>query len=280
MGKVKLRQLKDVSPFRKVAMGSWKTAKDPSVYSYLAIDMQPVLKVLPEYIKKHNVKVTPSHLVGRAIAYCMERRPEINGMIRGKKIYLREQVSVFYQVNIPGDGPDKIKKATLSGCVIHGAEKMSVAEMARSMQEKALKIKSGKDKEMKRNLEMFKYLPWWITGFYLDFASFLMYGLNLDLSWLGLPKDPFGSVMVTNIGSLGIDIAYVPLCPYTRVPIILTIGATKDEPVVIDGKVEVRPIMPMTVTFDHRLIDGVHAAQMARDFKNCFADPEKYLLYD
>jgi pyruvate dehydrogenase E2 component (dihydrolipoamide acetyltransferase) len=96
----------------------------------------------------------------------------------------------------------------------------------------------------------------------------------------GFPKDPFGSVMITNVGSLGIDVAWAPLCPYTRVPLLLTVGAISEKPWVVDGKVEVRPIMPIAVTFDHRLIDGIHAAQMAKTFKELFADPEKLLLAD
>ncbi len=280
MGVVKLKKVTDVSPFRKVAMGTWKTAKDPSVYGFIEIDMSKTLEVLPTYCEKHDVKITPAHLVGRAIAFCMKRRPEINGMIRGSRIYLRENVSLFYQVNIPGDGEDKVKKATLSGAVIHEAENLTTSGIAKKLKDKASNIRTGKDKEMKKNMDIFKILPWWFVKYYLDIASWLMYGLNLNLKFLGIPSDPFGSVMITNIGSLGIDVAWAPLCPYTRVPLLLTVGATNEKPVAIDGKVEVRPVLPIAVTFDHRLIDGVHAAKMAADFKMCFSDPEKYLLND
>lgn len=280
MGVVKLKKVTDVSPFRKVAMGTWKTAKDPSVYGYMEIDMSKVEEFLPEYCKKHDVKITPAHLVGRALAFCMKRRPEINAMIRGSRIYLRENVSLFYQVNIPGEGEDKIKKATLSGAVIHEAENLTTSQIAKTLREKASNIRAGKDAEMKKNMDVFKILPWWFVRYYLDIASWLMYGLNLNLKFLGIPSDPFGSAMITNIGSLGIDVAWAPLCPYTRVPLLLTIGATTDKPVAVNGQVEVRPILPIAVTFDHRLIDGVHAANMAKDFKMCFGEPEKYLLND
>ena len=278
MGKVDLTRLDDVSPFRKVAMGTWKTAKDPSVYGLIEIDMAPTLRLLEEYQKKEGVKITPSHLVGKATALCMMRRPEINAMIRGSRIWLRKKVNIFYQVNIPGTGEDRVKKATLSGTVVEAAENLSVAEIAKTLKRKSEKVRSGEDKEIKKNLEAFKVLPWWMSRYYLNLASFLIYGLNWNLSWLGIPKDPFGSVMITNVGSLGIDIAWAPLCPYTRVPLLLTVGAIKDKPWVVDGKVEVRPILPIAVTFDHRLIDGIHASQMAADFKKCFAEPEKYLF--
>ncbi|HAZ12119.1 MAG: hypothetical protein A2X86_06285 [Bdellovibrionales bacterium GWA2_49_15] len=280
MGKVALRLLEDSSVFRKMAMGTWAVAKDPSVYGLLEIDLSKTVTLVEAYEKKHNVKVTPAHMVGKAVAYCMKRRPEINGMIRGKKIYLRENVSLFYQVNIPGEGKDKVKKATLSGAVIHEAENLTLAKIAQGLSRKAQDLREGKDLEIKRNMELFKFIPWRLTGLYLDFVSWLMYGLNLNLSFLGVPKDPFGSIMITNIGGLGLDIAFAPLVPYSRVPVLLAVGAITDKPWVVDGQIVIRPILPIGATFDHRLIDGIHAAQMAQDFKKCFNEPEKYLFSD
>ena len=81
MGKISLTKVKNTSVFRKIAMGTWKTAKDPGVYATAEIDVTNTLAMLPEYEKKHGVKISPAHLVGRAAAYCMKRRPEINAMI-------------------------------------------------------------------------------------------------------------------------------------------------------------------------------------------------------
>jgi len=280
MRNIPMKKLKDSSVFRKIAMGTWKTAKDPSVYGVLEIDMSKALLGIEEYSKKHNVKITPAHLVGRALAYSMKRRPEINGMIRGSKIWLRDHVTLFYQVNIPGSGVDKIRKATLAGCTVENAEDKKLFEIARNLKEKAQKVRDYKDRDITKNLNTFKYLPWWFSGIYLNIASWLLYGLNLNLSWLGLPRDPFGSAMITNVGSFGIDLALAPLCPYTRVPLLLTVGAVSDKPWVEDGELVVRPILPIGVTFDHRLIDGIHASEMARDFKKCFENPGEFFFKD
>ncbi len=275
-----LKLLDDTSPFRKVAMGTWVTAKDPSVYGLVELNMKKTLDLLPTYQEKHKVKITPNHLVGKAYAQAVKNRPEINAMIRGSKIYLRPHLDIFYQVNIPGSGADKIKKATLSGAVVREVERKSLAQIALELKEKAEAVKSGKDKEIAKNLEMFKLLPWWFARYYLNLASFLIYGLNINLSKFGIPRDPFGSVMITNVGGLGIDVAYAPLCPYTRVPLLLTVGGITDRAWVEEGQVVVRPILPVSVTFDHRLIDGIHASQMCEEFKKCFAEPEKYLFND
>lgn len=280
MPNVELIKPKKMPVFRKIAKGTWKDAKDPTVYGQVQIDMTEVNKHIDAYQQKHGVKITPAHLVGRALCHCMSIRPEINGLLRYNKIYYRKNVALFYQVNIPGEGTEKVKKANLAGAVLHEAEKMTLAGLANSLKERAGKIKTGKDKEMKQNMNLFKLIPWSLTGFYLDFVSWLLYTLNLDLKFLGVPKDPFGSAMITNVGGLGIDMAWAPLVPYSRVPLLLCVGATQEMPWVVDGKVEVRPILPIGVTFDHRMIDGVHAAQMGGEFKKCFAEPEKYLFND
>ena len=80
-----------------------------------------------------------------------------------------------------------------------------------------------------------------------------------------MPKDPFGSMMITNIGSLGLDTAYVPLVPYSRVPILLAHRArSRTRPSSSDGKITVGKMMRVNATFDHRFIDGFHAASMSR----------------
>lgn len=79
--------------------------------------------------------------------------------------------------------------------------------------------------------------------------------------------------MITNIGSLGLEMAYVPLVPYSRVPILLATGAVSETPVVEEGEVVIRKVMKVSATFDHRFIDGFHAASMSRILKRWMEDP-------
>jgi pyruvate dehydrogenase E2 component (dihydrolipoamide acetyltransferase) len=278
MGKVSFRDDYDPPVFRKVAFATWKTASDPSVYAQVDIDMTQAIPFMEKLSADNGVKVTPTHLVAKAITRCMVSRPEINGMIRGGKISLRKHVALFFQVNAPGAGEDKVKGASLSGTTVHQIEDYSTVDIARRLSKNASDIKQGKDASFNQSMQMIRALPWCLVRPFLLFSMWLIYGLNLNLSFLGFPKDPFGSAMITNIGGMGLDIAWAPLCPYTRVPLLLTIGAIRDRVVAIDGKPEVRKIMSIGVTFDHRLIDGVHAAQMCKEFTKCFAEPQTYLV--
>lgn len=278
MGKIPMVKLKTASTFRKMAMGTWKTVGDPTVYALVEIDMAPAQAFIKKYQEETGVRVTATHLVGRAAAQILKIRPEINGMIRGCHIYLRKHVTLFFQVNMPGEGKDQVGKADLSGCSVPNAEKMSLKEIVGFLNERSKRVKKRQDEVLKRSTNFTKLIPWRLIGLFLGFTSWLIYDLNLNLKIFGFPEDPFGSIMITNVGSLGIDLAWAPLVPFSRVPMILTIGAIIEKPVVIDGKIEIRPIMNLACTFDHRFIDGVQGAHMAKLIKNYFADPEKYLM--
>jgi len=51
-----------------------------------------------------------------------------------------------------------------------------------------------------------------------------------------------------------------------------------DRPMAINGKVEVRPMMYVSLTYDHRIIDGKDAVTFLRNIKECVEDPRQLLL--
>ncbi len=273
MGKVSFTRIDNAPVFRKIALGSWNTVGDPTVYGMLEIDMTKSLQYIYEMYEKHQVKITPAHIVGKALAMVMRERPEINGMIRFGRLYQRKDVDIFYQVNIPGGGPDGVKKANLAGVVVRKVDQLSIAEISQQLSEKSQQVRKGEDKEAGSALRTMTKVPWRLMKYVLNFTSFLTYDLNLNLTRFGIPSDPFGSAMITNVGSLGVEMAWAPLVPYTRVPLLLTLGVIKDAPVAIDKQVQVRPVMKLGITFDHRFMDGVHAAAMSKRFQQCFDDP-------
>ncbi len=265
------------SLFRKIAMGSWRTAGDPSVYGLLEIDVSNALRFLESEQKKTSTKLSIAHLVGKAVAKVLHERPEINGLIRFSRLYRRKHVDLFYQVNIQGEASDPIGKAMLSGEIVRHAENLSLVQIGEELNRKADVIRRGGQGELTSSIQTMKWIPWPLVRWALNISSFLIYDLQLNLSWAGLAQDPFGSVMITNVGSLGVDIAWAPLVPYTRVPLLLTIGAIQERPWVVNGRVEIRPIMRLGITFDHRFMDGIHASVMSRLFQKYLAEPELHL---
>jgi 2-oxoglutarate dehydrogenase E2 component (dihydrolipoamide succinyltransferase) len=59
---------------------------------------------------------------------------------------------------------------------------------------------------------------------------------------------------------------------------ILGLHNIVQRPVAVDGKVEIRPVMYLALSYDHRLVDGREAVQFLVRIKQCIEDPERLLL--
>jgi len=194
--------------------------------------------------------------------------PDANAILRWNRVYLRKRIGVFFQVVMTDEGEGKVD---LSGATLYDVQDMSLLQICDEFEKKVQAVRERKDAALEKTRGMFHKIPYFFLNRFLKILSFLMYTLNFKLP--GTAADPFGSIMITNIGSLGLDVAYVPLVPYSRVPILLAVGAIKDEPVVEDGKVVPGKIMRINATFDHRFIDGFHAATMSKIVRKWLEDP-------
>lgn len=77
---------------------------------------------------------------------------------------------------------------------------------------------------------------------------------------------------ITNIGSLG-GIYATPIINYPE-SAILALGKIQDKPVIINNKLETRKIMPFSIAFDHRILDGAEAARFANKFIELLQNPK------
>ena len=258
-----------LSGWRKIAMGTWSSVGDPSVYGVLELDADPALAWLEKMRgATPDLRLTLTHLIGKVVADSIRAHPEINCVLRHGQLYPRKDVDVFFQI-----APDKKSGTDLSGTVIRKVDTMSVAELARVLNERATAVREKRDNSYTKMKNLAEFLPGLLSHSLLSFGEFLLHTLNLWTPLLGAPRDAFGSVMVTNVGSLGLEEAFAPLVPYSRVPILIASGAVREKPVVKNGQIVIGRVLKLCVTFDHRLIDGVHAGKMAATVKKLFENP-------
>ena len=274
MPQLDLTLKEDVSSFRKLAIGTWRTAYDPTVYGTLQIRMDKALEYIEQFRIKTGKRVTVTHLVTKAIAEALRRCPDANALLRFNKIYLRKHVNISVLVVQTDEGHGKVD---LTAAKVEDADQKSLLQIVQELESHVNKVRNREDDALEKGKGTIKKIPFLLMNFFLKLISFLMYTLNLDLSGLGMPRDAFGSATVTNVGSLGLDVAFVPLVPYTRVPIFVAPGAIKEAPVVENGKVVVGKLMNVNASFDHRFIDGFHASVMSRTLHEMLENPfEKF----
>jgi pyruvate dehydrogenase E2 component (dihydrolipoamide acetyltransferase) len=268
MGNLALTRKKNPSMFRRLAIGTWRTSYDPSVYGSLTLRMEDALRYMDAFRAHTGRRLTVTHMMGRAVGAVLEKMPDANAILRGSHVYLRKEIAVFFQVVLEDPVTGEID---LSGMTLRQPHKKTLVEIVDECEARIAKVKAHKEKELEQSRGMLSSLPGFLVGPALRFTSWLGYDLNLRLP--GVPRDAFGSVMITNIGSIGLEEAYAPLVPYSRVPILLAVGAIEDTVAVEHGAVVPAKRMKVCATFDHRIIDGAHAAVMAKTLRAWFERP-------
>lgn len=91
------------------------------------------------------------------------------------------------------------------------------------------------------------------------------------------PADQVGSTFtISNLGMYGVE-SFTSIINQPN-SAILSIAGTKEMPVVRDGDITIRPIMKMSLTSDHRVINGLAAAKFMQDLKALLESPLSLLI--
>ncbi len=85
-----------------------------------------------------------------------------------------------------------------------------------------------------------------------------------------------GTFTITNVGVFGVDTG-TPILPPGE-SAILAFGAIRDTPWVHKGKIKMRQVTTLGLSFDHRIIDGELGSKFLRDIGDFLTDPEAALL--
>jgi pyruvate dehydrogenase E2 component (dihydrolipoamide acetyltransferase) len=85
-----------------------------------------------------------------------------------------------------------------------------------------------------------------------------------------------GTFTITNIGSIG-GIFATPIINHPECA-ILGLGRAFDMAVPLDGEIRIRKMLPISLSFDHRIVDGAMAAKFANEIKRRLEDPDALLI--
>jgi pyruvate/2-oxoglutarate dehydrogenase complex dihydrolipoamide acyltransferase (E2) component len=255
--------------WRKLAGSSWGPPRDPQFMGDVEIDATELLAFVALLRERTGAHVTVTHLVGRAVAHGITRVPAMGVRLARGREHPRESIDVFFIVST-GGGTD------LSGIKVTHADRKSAAEVADEVARSAKAIDDGTDADFHRAKQLLTLLPPRALRVALSLSAWLTSDLNLDLPALGMRRQAFGGAMVTSVGMWGITHAYSPLASYYKVPVLVLIGAVKARPIAVDERVEIRPMLALTATFDHRYVDGFQAAAFAGAVEEYLRNPQQF----
>jgi pyruvate dehydrogenase E2 component (dihydrolipoamide acetyltransferase) len=82
-----------------------------------------------------------------------------------------------------------------------------------------------------------------------------------------------GTFTISNLGMYKVDAFTAIITPPQAA--ILAVGSISERVVAVDGKPGIRPMMTMTLSSDHRVVDGARAAEFLSDLADAIREPEK-----
>ena len=85
-----------------------------------------------------------------------------------------------------------------------------------------------------------------------------------------------GTFTISNLGAIGGTYS-TPIINHPEVAILL-VGRSRQLPVVFDDRVQIRLMMPLSLSYDHRLVDGAAAARFLNEVKDLLENPSRLLL--
>lgn len=113
----------------------------------------------------------------------------------------------------------------------------------------------------------------------VELASAIQQLIDIAREGRSTPTDlTGGTITLTNVGVFGVDGGTPILTPGQSA--ILAMGRIIDRPWVVEGQVVVRPIVQLTLSFDHRVIDGALGSRALASVAEFLSDPAMELLFD
>lgn len=254
-----------MTEYRKFSIASWKSNHDPNTSTIIEMRMEKSLAYMKAFRKKTKKPVIVLHLVVKAMADALSKLPEANALLRFNRLYYRSGASISVSV-VDAEGE-------LYNVRIENTDQKSLLDIVKEINLETKRVRET-DKSADKNVYLPK-IPNILYRPFLRLISLLMFKLNINLSFMGFPKDAFGVAEVTYIGALGFDNAILPLTPYINVPFVLGPGVIKDAAVVDNKEIKIKKVMNLSISFDHRYIDGFHMAKITSILKNYLENPFK-----
>lgn len=252
--------------WRKVASTIYQKPVDSKILGQSEVDVTDLEAFVAEK-RKNGVKITLTHIFTLAAARALRFEiPEVNAYVRRGKIIQRPQIDAMVSVLLDGSELGSVK--------ISNADQITLEELSVIMAGEIKKARKGEENKTMDNKSRLAAIPWPFRSWIYRFLKLYTISWGLSIKNLGLTPNSFGSFIVSNIGTLGLDLGFPALMPTSNVSFVLILGAVNNKPWVVDDKIVPRKIITLGAALDHRICDGSHGGRLFRYLKYIVRNPE------
>jgi pyruvate dehydrogenase E2 component (dihydrolipoamide acetyltransferase) len=252
--------------WRKVASAIYRRPTDSKILGQSEVDVTDLENYISEK-RKHGIKTTMTQILTLAAARALRFEiPELNVYIRRGKVIPRPHIDAMVSVLLEGSELGSVK--------VHDADMVTLDEMAALTAGEIKNARSGRENKTMNMKAKIAAIPWPLRGWIFKVIKLCVNTWGLSFKKWGLTPNSFGSFIVTNIGTLGLDIGFPALMPTSNVSFVLVLGAVNKKPWVVNDEIVPRKIIIIGAALDHRVSDGSHGGRLFRYLKYIIKNPE------
>ncbi len=228
--------------------GGYLGRKRHTVHGLLELDVTLARQAMREHKAKTGEGLSFTAFILTCLSKAVESNREVQAYLdwRGRLIIF-EDVNVNTIVEIEADG---IKIGL--PYIVHAANRKTFRQIHDEIRQAQQKPASTRER---RFMGWFLHLPGFIRrAFYSLINGFPQY------------LRPFvAPVLVTAVGMFGKGSGWG--IPVANFPLVVTLGGIAEKPGVVEGRIEIREYLCVTLSFDHNIIDGAPAARFTSQFR-------------
>lgn len=251
--------------WRKTASTIYKKPVDSKIFGSVEIDITDLENYIAEK-RKSGVKITLTHFFLVATARAIKEIPELNTYVKRGNIYSHEAINATVSVLLQSGEMGSVKMLN--------ADKLTLTESAVKLKEEIQKTYKGDENATMQMKEKLAAIPWPLRGWVYQSIKYITTTLGISIPPLGLSANNFGSFILSNIGSIGLDIGYPALMPSANIAFVLILGGVTKKPWVVNDEIVPRSILMLGAALDHRVIDASHGGKLFRLLKRFVNNPE------
>lgn len=251
--------------WRKVAASIYKKPTDSKIFGSVELDVTDLEQYITQK-RKEGLKITLTHIFTLAVARALKDDvPELNAYIRRGGIVKRNSIDAMVSVLIDDSQMGSIK--------VHNADTLTLQELADIMDVEIRKARAGSENKTMQMRDSITKIPWPLRVWLVSIIRKITIDWGLTIPFLNFKPDSFGSYVVSNIGTLGLDMGYPALFPISNVPLVLIMGGVKKKPYVVNDAIVPRRIINLGAALDHRVVDAMHGGKLFRYIKHVTSNP-------
>lgn len=244
-----------------------KDRQDADVYINKKIDVTNLVKYMKEK-KKTEPDTTYFHALAFACAKTVFNRPRLNRYIINHNCYERDDVSLSFvaKVNFEDNAKEFLS-------VLKVEPNDTIDDLRNKIKDKVDKVRNNMKNDTDNTVDILDKLPKPILGMVVPIVKFMD---RHDL----LPKDfndnliYNSTAILSNLGSIKCGAIYHNITNFGSNGIVITFGDIHKEPMVIDGKIEIRDVIDIGANLDERIADGVYMAKAINLLEYILKNPE------